>query len=56
MPRSSKSGVSRQRDWRQGEVFKQLGQGLPFPLGSVGDSPGKDETAPVHYGIMALSW
>ena len=47
------SGVSRQRDWRQGEVFKQLGQGLPFPLGSVSDSPGKDETA---RSTMALSW
>ena len=40
-------GVSRQRDWRQAEIFKQLGQGLPFPLGNVGDSPGKDEAAPV---------
>ncbi len=25
-------GVGRQRDRRQGEMFKQMGQGLPFPL------------------------
>ena len=29
-----------------------MGQGLPFPLGSVGDSQGKDEAAPVHDGVV----
>ena len=31
-----------------------MGQGLPFPLGSVGDPQGKDEAAPVHDGVVLV--